>query len=169
MTRALVVYESMWGNSAQVAHAVAAGIGEVMTVRVLEAGSAPTELAETDLVVAGGPTHVFAMSRPSTRREARREGAPLGSVESGLREWLHALPRERGRWFAAFDTKVTTRRRLPGSARSATRASHRHDFTDAIHPESFSVVDVHGPLGEGEVERARRWGHSLAASIPAFV
>jgi hypothetical protein len=170
MSRALVVYESMWGNSERVARAVAAGVREVMGVEVVEVGSAPTDLTDTELVVAGGPTHAFSMSRASTRRDARGQGAPLGSVASGLREWLDALGHEHGRWLAAFDTRVTKVRHLPGSAaHSAARAGRRHGFTDAGHPESFFVLDVDGPLAEGELERARRWGHDVAASLPARV
>jgi Flavodoxin domain len=170
MSRALVVYESMWGNSEQVARAVAAGVREVMEVELVEVASAPTDLADTDLVVAGGPTHAFSMSRANTRRDARGQGAPLGSVASGLREWLDALPREQGRWLAAFDTRVTKVRHLPGSAaRSAARAGRHHGFTAAVHPESFYVLDVDGPLAEGELDRARQWGHAVAASLPAHV
>ena len=84
----------MWGNSEKVAREVAAGVGEVMPVDVVEVSGAPTDLSGTDLVVAGGPTHAFSMSRVSTRRDARTQGAPGGSVEVGLREWLEGLPDE---------------------------------------------------------------------------
>ena len=124
MARALVVYESMFGNSEKVARAVATGVGEVMPVDVVDVEHAPTDLSGVDLVLAGGPTHAFSMSRTTTRRDARTQGATQGSVDSGMREWLEALPDEDGRWFAAFDTRVTKVRHLPGSAaRSAARAS----------------------------------------------
>jgi hypothetical protein len=170
MARALVVYESMFGNSGQIARAVADGVADLMTVEVAEVCSAPTDLAGVDLVVAGGPTHAFSMSRASTRRDARGQGATKGSVETGLREWLTALPDEHGRWFAAFDTRVTRVRRLPGSAsHSAARASRRHGFTQALAPESFYVLDVDGPLADGELDRARSWGRQVATSLPAKV
>ena len=169
MARALVVFESMWGNSEEVAKAVATGVGEVMPVDVVPVAEAPTELADVDLVLAGGPTHAFSMSRTSTRRDAREQGATRGSVETGMREWLSALPDEHRRWFAAFDTRVTRVKRLPGSAaRSATRLGRRHGFQQATDPESFYVLDVEGPLDEGELDRARKWGHSVAASVPAL-
>lgn len=170
MTRALVVYESMFGNSGEVARAVADGVAEVMPVTVAEVTSAPTDLEGVDLVVAGGPTHAFSMSRESTRRDARGQGAPDGSVQTGLREWLASLPDEHGRWFAAFDTRVTRVRRFPGSAsHSAARAGRRHGFSQAHAPESFYVLDVAGPLADGELERAHAWGATVAASVPAPV
>ena len=167
MTRALVVYESMFGNSEMVAQAVADGIAEVMSVALVDVSKAPTDLRGVDLVVAGGPTHVFSMSREGTRRTARGHGATHGSVETGLRDWLWELPDEHRHWFAAFDTKATTVRRLPGSAsHSAAKASRHHGFHEAIAPESFYVLDVEGPLVEGELERARAWGRAVAASVP---
>jgi hypothetical protein len=170
MSRALVVYESMFGNSQKVALAVAAGVAEVMPVALVDVSEAPTDLRGVDLVVAGGPTHVFSMSRESTRREARGQGATHGSVETGLRDWLWELPDEHRRWFAAFDTKATKVRRLPGSAsHSAAKASRHHGFHEAIAPESFYVLGVEGPLVQGELERARAWGHEVAMSVPAPV
>lgn len=170
MSRALVVYESMFGNSEEVARAVAKGVGDVMPVDILEVADAPTDLTGVDLVVAGGPTHAFSMSRATTRRDARAQGATHGTVDSGLREWLASLPDERGRWFAAFDTRVTKVRHVPGSAaHSAARAGRRHGFRQAVRPESFYVLDVEGPLAEGEVDRAREWGRSVGASVPSTV
>jgi flavodoxin len=66
--RAVVVYESMYGSTHQVAGAIGAGLGtafEVSVVPVSQAG--PQVLAGTDLVVAGGPTHAHGMSRAGTR------------------------------------------------------------------------------------------------------
>ena len=66
--RAVVVYESMYGSTHQVADAIGAGLGtafEVSVVPVSQAG--PQVLAGTDLVVAGGPTHAHGMSRAGTR------------------------------------------------------------------------------------------------------
>ncbi|MEO6585287.1 MAG: flavodoxin/nitric oxide synthase, partial [Knoellia sp.] len=74
--RSLVVYESVWGNTEQVARAVAAGLGVVMTVEVVDVGIAPTTPGDdVDLLVVGGPTHTFSMSRPGTRSEAVTRGA----------------------------------------------------------------------------------------------
>ena len=69
--KALVVFESMWGNTEKVAHAVAAGLAESMEVTTVDVSRAPTEAgAEFGLIVAGGPTHAFSMSRTRTRADA---------------------------------------------------------------------------------------------------
>ena len=70
LVHALVVYESMFGNTAAIARAIADGLCSRLDVEIVEVSKAPTRLGEIDLVVAGGPTHVFGLSRPSTRRSA---------------------------------------------------------------------------------------------------
>jgi hypothetical protein len=169
MERALVVYESMFGNSERVARAVASGIREVLPVDLVEVTHAPSVLDDYTLVVVGGPTHAFTMSRAATRRDAREQGAAYGSVGEGLREWLAALPQNGPHlWFASFDTRVTRGRRLPGSAsRSAARSARRHGLREVAEPESFYVESVSGPLAAGELDRAHTWGATVASTVPA--
>lgn len=166
--RALVVYESMFGNTREVAHAVAKGLQESMTTDLVEVGTAPTVLGDDiSLLVVGGPTHAFGLTRPSTREDAanRVAGTPLVSTGTGLREWLGALGRTPNRIAAAaFDTKAN-RPRLPGSA---ARAAHKRlrwlRFTTIAAPNSFYVADMTGPLIEGELDRAYRWGEALGSA-----
>jgi pantothenate kinase len=168
MTRALVVYESMWGNSELVAHAVAEGVAEVMPVDVTDVAAAPVDLEDVTLVLVGGPTHGHAMSRQKTRRDAREHGALHGSIGTGLREWLDELPDESQRWLAAFDTRVTTSRLVPGSASSGVaREGRKHHFHRAARPKSFYLLDPEGPPADGELARARDWGRLVASSVPA--
>jgi Flavodoxin len=165
--RALVVYESMFGNTADLAHAVAEGLAIGVDVEVVEVHDAPDGLDEGyDLVVLGAPTHAFSMSRPATREEARAKGA-AAAADLGLREWMDDLdhgPHHPA--VAAFDTRVGRVRRLPGSAaRRAVRVARRLGYRPACAPESFFVADVAGPLAEGERERATAWGRRLAAPL----
>ena len=72
--KALIVYESMFGNTEQIARAVAAGLEESVDVQVAEVTAAPTEPdPDVALIVAGGPTHAFSMSRANTRADAMTE------------------------------------------------------------------------------------------------
>ena len=115
--RALVVYESMFGNTQTIADAVAGGWPHRMRVDAVEVGGAPATLDDdVTLLVVGGPTHAFGMSRPRTRQDAATQ-APDGLVSTGtgLREWLAALRAPAGIAAAAFDTKVS-KPHLPGSA-----------------------------------------------------
>lgn len=162
--RSLVVYESVWGNTEQVARAVAAGLGVVMTVEVVDVGIAPTTPGDdVDLLVVGGPTHTFSMSRPGTRSEAVTRGASSAASGPGIREWIAALPSVSDRpLVATFDTRVDKVRRLPGSAaRKAGKLLRRAGYPQVLNPESFYVADVEGPLLDGELDRARAWGARL--------
>jgi hypothetical protein len=168
--RALVVYESMFGNTRDVAQAVARGLGPYGSVTTEDAANAPLALrARFDLVVVGGPTHAFGMSWPRTRADAatRRDAAMVTGTEVGIREWLVALrPNPEARMCAAvFDTRVDLPR-VPGSAaRHAYRAMARHGFAMLVPPESFHVHGTDGPLVAGELARAEAWGAQLGRAM----
>lgn len=168
--KALVVYESMFGNTEQIARAVASGLRQHMEVEVLEVTEAPAVITElVDLIVVGGPTHTFSMTRPETREEAVRQGAKQGSTALGIREWmdhLHSGPHSE--LVATFDTRVEKVRHLPGSAaKKAAKVAHGIGYLPAAKPESFYVEGTAGPVLPGELERASAWGAKLGASAGA--
>jgi hypothetical protein len=163
--KALVVYESLWGNTETVARSVAAGLAETAEVSLADVRELPEVSPDVDLLVAGGPTHAFSMTRASTRADAQQKGATHEVGPVGLREWLDRLP-EVGHHpvVATFDTRVDKVRHLPGSAaRSAAKSVRRHGYGRA-RTHSFYVSDIDGPLLPGEQERAAQWGRELAAS-----
>lgn len=162
--KALVVYESMFGNTETIARAIAEGIGETFGVTMATASSMPAVLG-MDLVVVGGPTHAFGMSRRSTRQQATQQGAVRdGAVDVGIREYLESLPSLAGIAAAAFDTRID-KPFLPGSAaRKAQRRLRRLHGRIVVPAESFRVTGTTGPLAVGEEHRARRWGVALATA-----
>jgi hypothetical protein len=167
--KALVVYESMFGNTADVARAVADGLRTRMEVELQEVTQAPQQITElVDLIVVGGPTHAFSLSRPSTRAQALEQGATQGQRNLGLREWLaHLRKGPHSEQVAAFDTRVDKARRLPGSAaKKAAKVAHRVGYSPAGRA-SFYVTDTAGPLLPGELQRATAWGEQLAAEVAA--
>ncbi|MGH9235079.1 MAG: flavodoxin [Acidimicrobiales bacterium] len=169
--RALVVYESMFGNTQAVAEAVADGLAladGMDGVGLVEVGVAPAHVDDdVDLLVVGAPTHAFSLSRPATRQDAvTKSGETLVSSGTGLREWLAGLDRGSHRpASAAFDTKVA-KPRLPGSAaRAAAKRLRRLGMAVVVPPATFLVDGMTGPLLDGEVDRARRWGTDLGARV----
>jgi hypothetical protein len=154
----------MFGNTEQIAQAVADGLGASVPVEVTEVINAPADPpADISLIVVGGPTEAFSMSRRRTRTAAVQQGGRPGREEFGLREWLAALPSPHSNTrLATFDTKIDKMRQLAGSAaKGAAKAGRRHGFDLAAPPESFFVSDTAGPLIEGELDRARAWGQRL--------
>ena len=165
--RALVVYESMFGNTEQVARAVAEGLATSAQVDLHEVSQVPPQAADlADLIVVGGPTHALSLTRPSTRADAVKQGATHGGVDTGLREWLARLsPGLHTVHVAAFDTRVAKVRHLPGSAATkAAKLTRRLGYLPA-GKQSFYVMDTPGPLVSGELERAREWGAQLATDM----
>jgi flavodoxin len=165
---AVVIYESMFGNTRAVAEAIGEGLAaQGMAVEIQEVGHAPlTPDPRIDLLVVGGPTHAFGMSRESTRASAAEQAhGPLVSTGIGIREWLEGLGPASAH-AAAFDTHVD--KRVPGSAaRAAQRRLRGLGYRIVAPAQSFFVTDVEGPLAEGERERARRWGEQVAESAGA--
>jgi flavodoxin-like protein len=156
--KALIVYESMFGNTESIARAIADGLGDVLEVTVGEARTMPSA-AEYDLVVVGGPTHAFGLSRPGTRQDAVKQGSSR-PADAGLREYLDVSPMLTGIAAAAFDTKIN-KSYVPGSAaRKAQRQLRRLGCRMLAAPKSFRVIGTPGPLLDGEAERARRWPRS---------
>lgn len=163
--RALIVYESMFGNTEAVAQAIAEGISQSMLVDGAEVDAAPDVVPDdVTLLVVGGPTHAFGMSRPATRLDAAGRSPAVRRHERGIREWLKGLPARRGASQAtAFGTSATSR--VTGSAaRAAGRRLARLDYPLVVPPESFRVADVTGPLLDGELDRARAWGRTLGTA-----
>lgn len=163
---AMVVYETVWGNTEELAREIAAGIG-ADTVDIVDAASAPPAIEnDVDLLVVGGPTHAFSMSTASTRESARQQGATRIPA-SGIREWIERLSTPTSSVpVATFDTRVVSPR-LPGSAaKKAMRKLVALGFRPAAKPESFGVHGYSGPVADGELERARQWGRTIAAALP---
>jgi len=168
--RAVVVYESMSGNTHQIATAIGDGITEVMPVTVTSVTDATACLiAGVDVIVAGGPTHVRGMSPARTFREA-----PKTAIESvkdqrldddaariGVREWLEALPTTHA-MAAAFDTRTDIPRTVSGAASGRIdHALRRRGLRVVTAPMSF-LADSSNHLESSELARARAWGIDIA-------
>lgn len=173
--KARVVYESIFGNTKAIAEAIAEGLSGRFDAEAVEIGSAGASAAGLDLIVIGGPTHAWAMSRPSTREagreQARKQGLAPVSGDLGVREWLARVADGGGMKAAVFDTAVEAFGIFPGgsAAKGEAREFRRAGFSLIDEPQQFmvSVKDDHTVLVPGELERARQWGEHLAERAAA--
>lgn len=168
--RALVVYESMYGNTRDVALAIAEGIRTNMAVEAIEVGAAPAELdADVALLVVGAPTHIHGMSTPKSRTNAaERAGGPVLSSGQGMREWLSSLHLDRDVAAAAFDTRTSGPMIFTGSAaKTATQLLRKAGPLLVAEPRSFVLDDAKDQLVRRvaieQLDAAREWGAGLAA------
>jgi flavodoxin len=142
---ALVVYNSVYGNTERIARAIGSvleGHGPTTVRAIAEADGIPPE---TDLVVVGGPTQGHGMDKAM---KAFLGGLPPASV-SGVA-------------VAAFDTRVGWPVLLSGSAaRGIAKQLGQMGGRVLVEPGSFIVQGGEGPLAEGELARATSWAEKL--------
>lgn len=148
MKKAMVVYDSKFGNTEKVAKALASGIKsggvEVDCVRV-EAVTLD-KLADYDLLAVGGPTQAFGISGPVKTFLQKLEGLDL-----------------KGKKAFAFDTKMKSR--LAGSAADGIEKRLTRLGMSIAKPHLSAIVKGReGPLEEGTENTFRQIGAEIAKS-----
>jgi hypothetical protein len=166
--RVIVAYESMYGNTHQIASAIASGFDSTDDVSVVPVRDLGADHG-ADVLVVGMPTHAHGLPRPASRRTAI-EGAHTATGDlpvdpdaegSGVREWLRSNPDCGAGSVAAFDTRFRTPAWLGGHpARRVLRHLTKAGAHRLAGAESF-YVDKTEHLRPGELERAKQWGSNL--------
>lgn len=159
MTSTIIVYDSVFGNTAEVARAIGAELESshnVRTVSVQEANA--SDLDGADLVIFGSPTRGF---RPTPAIQEF-----IGSSGEKLR----------GKSVATFDTRLDPESIHPAPLRWVVevggyaadvlqRELGERGVSKAAEPAGFLVGGTEGPLKDGEIERAREWARAVAAKL----
>ena len=148
--RALIIFDSLHGNTARVAQAIGDALTGEVSVRHVDGVSA-AEVEAVDLLIVGSPTHG-------------------GWFTEAIKGWLDQLPATalQGTQVAAFDTRTPPTRlsRLFGfAAPRIAKSLEKKDVTLLMPPAGFIVKGIKDPLGEAELERAAGWAKDMAASI----
>ena len=171
---ALIVYESMFGNTRKVADAIREGLGSSgVEATVMTAVLAPVDLGEYDLVIVGAPTHAHTLPQPTTRIQSgawaddpeKNLRLEPGAHEPGVREWLERIAIPDSTRFAAFSTRVDIPRIFAGDA-AATIAKRLHKRGIDVTAHADFLVDRDSHLLRGEEQRAQEWATHLTA-VPA--
>jgi hypothetical protein len=166
--KAIVVYESYWGNTAAVARAIADGLGG--GARALDTDEVASDaLMGVVLVVAGSPIIAFNLPSDKTRsdmsvRPDKKAPKPPDLSHPTLRSWLEGLPPAGpGAACAAFETGFKL---SPGSAAGkALKLLEGHGYNAIAKKERFLVQTSYGPMKDGELDRAISWGAELARKM----
>ena len=162
--KAMVVYDSAFGNTEQIAQAIGNGLGSQEDVAILQTDKVtPEQLTGLDLLIVGSPTQRF---------------RPTGAVKNLLK----GIPKNglNGVKIATFDTRFTTSDieaipvlpffvRLFGAnayaAKSIADGLRKKGGELVVPPEGFYVEGTEGPLQEGELERAAAWAKEILGLI----
>jgi len=163
--RAVVVYESHWGDTETIARAIAEGLGEGAAVMTTDEATGPA-IAGVDLLVAGSPVMAFRLPQESMKKSIESAGVKSHKAADLthplLRTWLEGLPTGHAS-AAAFETRL---RWSPGDATGSIEKSLRKlGYRMVSKPGRFVVTGSQGPLREGEVEKARQWGVELRTTV----
>ncbi len=148
----LIVYDSQYGNTEQVAHAIGEAARFAGPVRFLRVEpDIPVPIGEADLLIIGSPTQGW-QPTPAMR-------ALLATLGPEMPPDLAVV---------CFDTRFKKPRWLTGSAaRSIERTFRALGIAPVVPPESFFVGGREGPLLEGELDRAAGWAWALLAKVEA--
>ena len=146
--KALVLFESKYGNTERIAQAISAGLreGGVESVECRsQSVSGEEDFLEKDLWVLGTTTH-------------------YGGVPFRFSVLLKNALREdhTGVKAAVFDTRMKD---FPKGAGAKMKKILEKKGKEVIADASFVVMGMRGPLEEGEEERARLFGKGIADSL----
>lgn len=151
----VVVYDSVYGNTDKIAHAIGEGLSDAGEVRVIKAEEASEiYVRSVSVIVVGSPTH---------------GGRPTPAVQ----KFMDSIEEHdgEGTYYAAFDTRFDYKDQNVGLRFLMRMIGYGADKIDArlsgiggnrlINCEGFIVEGRDGPLRDGEIQRAKQWGSSI--------
>lgn len=148
--KAIVIYDSQYGNTEEVAKAIGKGFGE--EAKVVRVGDVKVEdIAPYHFVVIGSPT----------------QG---GRQTAAVKAFLDNVPAEalKDKRLAAFDTRLkNVLVKMFGYAAPRIEAAIKEKGGNTTaQPQGFFVKGRRGPLLDGELDRATTWAQAIAAGVP---
>jgi flavodoxin len=151
MVKALVVYESKYGNTKRVAEAIVEGMKEAGEVEasIKELKEVDLErVADYDVILIGSPNH-------------------FGGPTRGIKDFIDKLGKLRlkGKMFAVFDTyigKDFEKAVKKMEKRVSEKASELKKIMSGL---SIMVQGIKGPMVENELSKCNGFGKSIIAQL----
>lgn len=150
--KCLLIVASVYGNTRQIAEAVAKGVKQSAETEICDVTNFTIEkIKDFQLVVVGSPTRGF---RPTPEIAGLLKNLPAHSLD--------------GKKVAAFDTRIllTTIKssflrfivdKGGYAANTIAKSLQKKGGILVLPPEGFFVLGEEGPLKDGELERAEKW------------
>jgi flavodoxin len=153
----VIIFDSLFGNTEKIAHAIGKGISG--NVKVIPAEKANfSVLKGINLLIAGSPTHG-------------------GKPSPEMQKFLNSIPQRalNNVYIATFDTRFYYQDHgiglkllmniLKFAAARIEKQLVKKEGTSVIKPEGFFVEGKEGPLMQGELKRATAWGKTIKKSL----
>ena len=157
--KAVVVYDSVWGNTEKIAQAIGNALGAAGDVEMVRAGDATQgQLTGAELLVVGSPTQKFTMLGSLSKLLKRiPDGGLTGVKVTGF-----------DTRFSPSDTNSRILKFLAGlfgyAAEPIADRLVKKGGQLVVPPEGFMVKGTEGPLKDGELERAADWAKEIIAA-----
>jgi flavodoxin len=154
--KVLIIFDSIFGNTAQIAHAMGNALQSHAFVRVVKVSEFTLEqLNDTHFLIIGSPTRGF---RATPAINDLLKSLPVDSL-AGLQT-------------ACFDTRLNLDDVKSGfvhfivknggyAGKRIADAHKKKGAAPLLEPEGFFVSAEEGPLRTGELERAGEWANQL--------
>ena len=154
---AFVIYDSVFGNTEKIAQAIGGALARDNDVQILPVGEVKAAYEQgLELLVVGSPTRSF---RPT----------------EAVTKFLNGMPKNilKDIRIAAFDTRIALETidssvlrfivdKGGYAAKTIAKELEKKGGYLLVPPEGFLVTGEQGPLKEGELERAEKWGEKLS-------
>jgi flavodoxin len=153
MSEQLVIFDSVFGNTAKIAKAIGEALGDAPVKKISEISKA--DLENVKILFVGSPTRAFNPTPEVNNFLKGLERSALNGIKA-----------------AAFDTRIPLDKAEPGFLRfmikifgyadtKIVKQLSKAGATIAIDSEGFAVKDSEGPLADGELERAKTWAKKI--------
>jgi len=148
MKKAMIIYESKYGNTKLVAEKIAEGlaVGKQIGVTIIDVGNADVEtLTHADIILFGAPNH-------------------MGGPTAGITKFIDKLGKIKieCKTGAAFDTYMFSDYEKAVKRIEAQLKQKAPGLKIAVPGLSVRVKGMKGPIAEGEIDKAREFGNKLA-------
>lgn len=154
--KALIVYDSFFGNTEKIANAIGNALGTTKTVTTVKVDKFASSMLEgLDYLIVGSPTRGF---NPSPAIKSFLKAIPGNGLSSVK--------------VAAFDTRIPMDDKVPGFLRFMANIFGYADKPiqdllikkggqETVPSEGYFVKGSEGPLVDGELERAAGWAKQI--------
>lgn len=152
--RILILYDSLYGNTEKIAYAIGDATKPFHETSIIKVDkNTRFDLRDVQLLIIGSPTHGGQFTEPIKR-----------FIDNSTQDSLIDLK------VATFDTSFPTTNmgfflnklaKIFGNAAPRIAKKFAKKGATVMDTKIFYVLGKEGPLQEGEIERAKKWGEEL--------